>query len=276
MSYDWPPTFLFFGQTGAGKTRFVSHFLRYDLTIEIADFAHGLTSFVKEPPPDRYFGVESFEDLVIWLAGIEERNSDVLVLDDVSFLNYKLTMESAQLRSTQEGKRDELPADVKRMIQSGKYIDTWFIPPRLKDRGVASEKIRIMLYNMLKQKKIIVLTCGDFIYAEKYQENIKEDPIIVGPPERCPMVPGKLANELPYFMSEIFYFYISASANETVYKIRTRPDGSYLRCPKDRSDKMSTLPGWSNGVLRNDKEGKMFDAMIQALPWPEGRQPQLL
>lgn len=278
MSYDWPPTFLFFGPPGAGKTRFASHFLRYDLKVEIADIGHGLTSSVLPPSGDTHWNIGSFEDLVEYLSNIEERDNDVIFLDDVSFLNYKFIMESAQIRLGAGGTgkdRDELGSDVKKLIQSGKYNHMNFIPPMIKDRGIASEKLRIMFYNLLEMKKIIVFTAGEMIYAEKHRNSLAEDPIVVGPPRRVPKMPGTMPNEIPHFVSEVFYFYVDAGAKEVIYKIRTLPDGSYLHCAKDRSDKMRTLPGWNNGVVRNDKEGKMFDEMIKVLPWPNGKLPQL-
>lgn len=279
MSYTWLPNFLLFGPPGSGKTKFPSYFRNYkwpdgrDITYEIADVGHALYSWDPLPDDKNVFPIGSFEQLVKYLYEVNERNSDLILVDDLSFLNYKMTMESAQLRKGVEGKDDDTSYDVKKMIQSQKFTGLRFIPPSLRDRGVAAEKLRILLYNLLEMNKIIVVTCGASLEAEKITAKIGSDPIFTGNTYRLPSLPGQLAYDAPHFFSEVFYMYRVAGAQEVSYRLRFLPDGGNVEAPKDRSGRLQKIPGAERGVIKCDKYGKFFDNIVNALPWPEGRKP---
>lgn len=303
--YDWYPSFLLFGPTGSGKTKFASYLQRYqmpctklvdktdaetgrvfeqrsepilneqgkqtyrDMRIEIADIGHGLYSWEPKPHADMIWNITSFEDLVKYLATIEERNSDVVLIDDLSLLNYKLTMESAQIR---QGRDKDTQTDIKNLVESGKYGALQFIPPQIKDRGIASEKLRIMLYNVIDLHKILIITCGEKLEAEKIRTgNLGSEPIFTGKTYREPNLPGNMPNELPYFVSEVFYMYRVAGAESLVYKLRFLPDGGMVSCPKDRSNRLKQFS--KVGKITCDAEGKYFDKIMDVLPWPEGQKP---
>jgi len=190
-----PRKFFFVGPSGSGKTTLAGYFPDpYFL-----DFEQGVESI---PHPVKFDLILEWNKLFDTFSKLEKIDAKTIVINDLTTMSITLIREVAKA--------------------AGRKV------PQLQDRGVASEQMRSMLYQMFLPE----FYAYNLVFIS--QVELQKDDLI-GSITYQPSMPGKMGYELPPFCDEVYRFYTQTNVAKKTksYMVQTVGESMYP-WPKSR------------------------------------------